>query len=524
LLLVSANAGLAQSDPFKNAQFTYMNIYTNLGIPRLGWQGVYNYGAADLVVQGNSTVGSPMVFKPNSLIYTGQSAPKQLRYYEALTLKEVTVQPGMSNASIVVNVTNVNIPTNTKFFVVCKTLSPSYAETSVQTTQITNTGRFTNTLSGLTNKVGNYLQVGFQMEGVTQTNTNSSQVGLNIVSRTVTGRTPTYPATTTSQLLHNGDFNVSTNTNYFVFGAALPDDYFWQAFEGGYVGDPANVSTVASPTGGKVLILDGLPYSGAWHNGNAGVEVKADGGKVFTLSFDAFFPTDYSSTTTSISFWNDASAALLLDANINGQIAPTSLGAWRSYRVRYTATDAEFAALVTGKMRLKIQTEGRIGTALFDNFVLRQQTAAEVGPQLAVNIAGADYADGSTAALFPPLIGYTTPYSVLLRNDGTEPLTVSSVSLSGTSFIWAGGSSVSLQPGETRTFTATASPVSKTPVSGILTVLSNDKDSADQTYVVNLQSTPVAASDDFNSGTAAELGWEPFYSAISSFETAASTA
>jgi beta-glucanase (GH16 family) len=523
LLLVSANAGLAQSDPFKNAQFTYMNIYTNLGIPRLGWQGVYNYGAADLVVQGNSTVGSPMVFKPNSLIYTGQSAPKQLRYYEALTLKEVTVQPGMSNASIVVNVTNVNIPTNTKFFVVCKTLSPSYAETSVQTTQITNTGRFTNTLSGLTNKVGNYLQVGFQMEGVTQTNTNSSQVGLNIVSRTVTGRTPTYPATTTSQLLHNGDFNVSTNTNYFVFGAALPDDYFWQAFEGAYVGDPANVSTVASPTGGKVLILDGLPYSGAWHNGNAGVEVKADGGKVFTLSFDAFFPTDYSSTTTSISFWNDASAALLLDANINGQIAPTSLGAWRSYRVRYTATDAEFAALVTGKMRLKIQTEGRIGTALFDNFVLRQQTAAEVGPQLAVNIAGADYADGSTAALFPPLIGYTTPYSVLLRNDGTEPLTVSSVSLSGTSFIWAGGSSVSLQPGETRTFTATASPVSKTPVSGILTVLSNDKDSADQTYVVNLQSTPVAASDDFNSGTAAELGWEPFYSAISSFETAAST-
>ena len=524
LLVVSASAGLAQSDPFKNAQFTYMNIFANAGgSPGAYITGVYNYGPADLVVSGNSTIATPMTFKPNSLIYTGQSDPKQLRYYQALTLKEVTVQPGMSNASIVVNVTNVSIPTNTKFFVVCKTLSPSYAETSVQTTQITNTGRFTNTLSGLTNKVGNYLQVGFQMEGVTQTNTNSSQVGLNIVSRTVTGRTPTYPATTTSQLLHNGDFNVSTNTNYFVFGAALPDDYFWQAFEGGYVGDPANVSTVASPTGGKVLILDGRPYSGAWHNGNAGVEVKADGGKVFTLSFDAFFPADYSSTTTSVSFWNDASAALLLDANINGQIAPTSLGAWRSYRVRYTATDAEFAALVTGKMRLKIQTEGRVGTALFDNFVLRQQTAAEVGPQLAVNIAGADYADGSTAALFPPLIGYTTPYSVLLRNDGTEPLTVTSIVLSGTSFTLGGGSSVSLQPGGSRTFTATASPVSKTPVAGILTVLSNDKDSADQTYVVNLQSTPVAASDDFTSGTASDLGWEPFYAPTSTFETTAST-
>jgi hypothetical protein len=149
LLLVSANAGFAQSDPFKNAQFTYMNIFANAGgTPGAYLQGVYNYGPADLVVSGNSTVATPMTFKPNSLIYTGQSDPKQLRYYQALTLKEITVQPGMSNASIVVNVTNVNLPTNAKFFVVCKTLSPTYAETSVQTTQITNTGRFTNTLTG----------------------------------------------------------------------------------------------------------------------------------------------------------------------------------------------------------------------------------------------------------------------------------------------------------------------------------------------------------------------------------------
>ena len=514
--LVGASASHAQTDPFKNAQFTYMNIYTNLGIPRLGWQGIYNYGAADLVVQGNSTVGSAMTFKPNSLIYTGQTNnPKQLRYYEALTLKEVSVSPGMSNASIVVNVTNLSLPTNTKFFVVCKTLNQGYAQTSIQATQITNTGRFTNTLSGLTNKVGNYLQVGFQMEGVTQTNTNSSQVGLDIVSRTVTGRAPTFPATTTSQLLRNGDFNISTNTNYFVFGAALPDDYFWQPFEGAYVGDPANVSTIASPTGGKVLIVDGQPYSGTWYNGNAGTEVKADGGKVFTLSFDAFFPADYSATTTSVSFWNDTSAALLLDANMNNQIAPSSLGTWRSYSVRYTATDAEFAALVTGKMRLKIQTDGRVGTALFDNFVLRQQTAAEVGPQLAVSIAGADYADGSTGALFAPLIGYTTPYTISLRNDGSETLVCPSVSLSGTSFVLSGGTSATLEPGESRSFFATATPTDSTPLAGTLTVLSNDKEFAEQNYVVNLQATPLTALDDFTSGTAASLGWKPYYNEVS---------
>ncbi len=515
--LIGASASHAQSDPFKNAQFTYMNIFSNAaGTAGNYITGVYNYGPADLVVSGNSAVGTPMTFKPNSFIYTSQtSTPKQLRYYEALTLKELTVTPGMSNASIVVNVTNVNLPTNAKFFVVCKTLNSSYAPTSVQATRITNTGRFTNTLTGLTNKVGNYLQVGFTMEGVTQTNTNSSQVGLDIVSRTVTGRAPTFPATTTSQLLRNGDFNISTNTNYFVFGAALPDDYFWQPFEGAYVGDPANVSTVASPTGGKVLIVDGQPYSGTWYNGNAGTEVKADGGKVFTLSFDAFFPTDYSATTTSVSFWNDTSAALLLDANINGQIAPSSLGTWRSYSVRYTATDAEFAALVTGKMRLKIQTDGRVGTALFDNFVLRQQTAAEVGPQLAVSIAGADYADGSTGAVFPPLIGYTTPYAISLLNVGSETLACSSVSISGASFVLSGGTSATLLPGESRTFIATATPTDSTPLTGTLTVLSNDKEVAEQNYVVNLQATPLTALDDFNSGTAASLGWKPHYNAVS---------
>jgi len=516
----------AQTDPFKNAQFTYMNIYSNLGLPRLGWQGVYNYGPADLIVQGNSTVGSAMIFKPNNLIYTGQTNnPKQLRYYEALTLKELTVSPGMSNASIVVNITNISLPTNTKFFIVCKTLSPSFVQTSIQATQITNTGRFTNTLTGLSSRVGNFLQVGFQMEGVTQTNTNTGQVGLNIASRIVTGSTPTYPATTTAQLLRNGDFNISTNTNYFVFGAALPDDFFWQAFEGAYVGNPANVSTVASPTGGKVLIVDGLPYAGAWYYGNSGTEVKADGGKVFTLSFDAFFPANYASTTTSISFWNDASATLLLDANINNQIAPSSLGAWRSYRIRYFATDAEFAALLTGKMRLKIQTEGRVGTALFDNFVLRQQTVAEVGPQLGVNIAGADYPNGSPAALFAPLIGYSTSYPIVLRNDGAQALTISSVTLPGTSFALSGSAPVTLQPGESRSFTATATPTSTAPLAATLTVLSNDKEAGDQTYVVNLEATPVAASDDFSSGTAASLGWVPVYNAVgTTFDTDASVA
>ena len=484
----------------------------NNGSPGAYIQGIYQYGAIDLVVQGNSAVGTAMTFKPNSYIYTSQtSTPKLLRYYKASTLKEAIVSPGMSSASIVVNVANVNLPANAVFNVVCKTLNGSFQETSAQRFRVTTTGQATITLTGLSGRVGEKLQVGFEMLGVTQTEENTGQVGLQIVSRSISGTPASYPPTTTSQLLRNGDFNISATP---VSGVTLPDDFFWVPFEGAYVGEPATVSTLPSPTGGKALIVTGQPYAGAWYNGDAGTEVKADGGKVFTLSFDAFFPTDYSSTTTSISFWNNASATLLLDANMNNQIAPSSLGTWRSYSVRYTATDAEFAALVTGRMRLKVQTEGRVGTALFDNFVLRQQTATEVGPQLAVSIAGSDYANGSSG-IFPPLIGYTTPYAISLRNDGSETLVCPSVSISGASFVLSGGTSATLLPGESRTFIATAAPIDSTPLTGALTVLSNDKDTADQTYVVNLQATPLTALDDFNSGTAASLGWQPYYNEVS---------
>ena len=484
----------------------------NNGSPGAYIQGIYQYGPVDLVVQGNSAVGTTMTFKPNSYIYTSQtSTPKLLRYYKASTLKEALVSPGMSSASIVVNVTNVNLPANAVFNVVCKTLNGSFQETSAQRFRVTTTGQATITLTGLSGRVGEKLQVGFEMLGVTQTEENTGQVGLQIVSRSISGTPASYPPTTTSQLLRNGDFNISATP---VSGVTLPDDFFWVPFEGAYVGEPATVSTLPSPTGGKALIVTGQPYAGAWYNGDAGTEVKADGGKVFTLSFDAFFPTDYSSTTTSISFWNNASATLLLDANMNNQIAPSSLGTWRSYSVRYTATDAEFAALVTGRMRLKVQTEGRVGTALFDNFVLRQQTATEVGPQLAVIVAGSDYANGSSG-IFPPLIGYTTPYAISLRNDGSETLVCPTVSISGASFVLSGGTSATLLPGESRTFIATAAPIDSTPLTGALTVLSNDKDTADQTYVVNLQATPLSALDDFTSGTAASLGWQPYYDEVS---------
>ena len=60
----------------------------NNGSPGAYIQGIYQYGAVDLVVQGNSAVGTAMTFKPNSYIYTSQtSTPKLLRYYKASTLK-----------------------------------------------------------------------------------------------------------------------------------------------------------------------------------------------------------------------------------------------------------------------------------------------------------------------------------------------------------------------------------------------------------------------------------------------------
>ena len=150
----------AQTDPFGN-QFTYMNLWENSsGSAGSYLQGIYNYGAADLKVTGNSAVGTSMTFEPNSFVYTSQpGTTKLLRYYEASTLKQWTIAPGTTSAILTANVNTLSLQSDTKFYVVCKTLNASYNQTSITKTPITSTGNSSAYLTDLSSKVGQYLSL-----------------------------------------------------------------------------------------------------------------------------------------------------------------------------------------------------------------------------------------------------------------------------------------------------------------------------------------------------------------------------
>jgi beta-glucanase (GH16 family) len=315
------------------------------------------------------------------------------------------------------------------------------------------------------------------------------------------------PSPTPTQLLRNANFDLGEGNWSFFEGAFLSTDGW---------GENGNANVAIIPG------WSGLPFAGFMQNQ---IAFNPTNGSFFTLTFRGKFEPNYFAEQTLVTFMNGNDTQDFKAVDINDQVA-ANLGEWATYTVRYNASAADLAAM-QGNLSVKVQPLGRrVGaeqaSAIIDDMVLSQQSASVVGPQLTVRVAGASYTDGATATLFPPLIGYSTPYAIVLQNDGAELLNVSSVSLSGTSFAWSGGSSASLQPGESRTFTATAEPDSNSPLTGTLTVLSNDKEVSDQNFVVDLQTTPVAASDDFNSGTAAELGWEPFYATTSTFEATAS--
>ena len=147
------------------------------------------------------------------------------------------------------------------------------------------------------------------------------------------------------------------------------------------------------------------------------------------------------------------------------------------------------------------------------------------GPQISVKIAGGDCLDNQTKNLPSPLVGKTSEYMVVMENIGTQNLVVSSVTLPGTSLSLSGNTTpVTILPGKCQSFSITTAPTNANPISGTLTIVSNDADPTDVSFAVPLATTPMSSvSDDFNSAaTPAQLGWVPFYSTPSTFDTDAS--
>jgi beta-glucanase (GH16 family) len=330
---------------------------------------------------------------------------------------------------------------------------------------------------------------------------NAVRIEIDDVKLVVTDPATTgYVAPTTpAQLLRNGDFNSG--------------DANWNVFNGGWV------STEAwSEDSSRFLLIPGWAAGSDAGFMQSAISFTSANGNYFTATFRAKFDESYQAGSTIVAFLDGAGATTFQEIDISSEIKKY-LGQWHTYTTSFLASTANLTTMTggaaTGTMSLKIQPLNRVWdttgaaakSALFDNVVLSQATAASVGPQIAVKVDGTQQADNSTATLVSPLVGKTTSYSVKIENQGAENLNISSAALSGTGFSLVGAGTGTITPGGSTTIAVTTTPSAIGAVAGSLTIVSNDKDTLDQTYVVNLSTSAVNLMDDFSSGTPATLGW-----------------
>ena len=301
-------------------------------------------------------------------------------------------------------------------------------------------------------------------------------------------------ATTPAQLLRNGNFNTG--------------DANWTFFEGAYASDQGfgEDGTIFALIPG----FGGSPYAGFMQNS---IVINPANGEFFTATFRAKFETNYKAERTIVGFMDGSGVTTFLEADLTDEIAPR-LGLWHTYKATFRATPAQLTAM-NGAMSLKIQPLNRtanstpFSSAIIDDIVLSQASAASVGPQLAVRVAGATRLDGETATFTSPVVGQTTPYALKFENQGGQDLTVTSVGLTGTGFTLGSLTTpFTLAPGESRSMSVSTTPAALGALAGVLTIASNDKEVADQSYVVNLAATAVTLSDTFDTAdTLEQLGW-----------------
>jgi len=300
-------------------------------------------------------------------------------------------------------------------------------------------------------------------------------------------------ATTPDQLLRNGKF--------------AQGEANWTVFEGAYI----NSFDPWSEDGSAFLFWPG--WSGGANAGamQQGISFSSANGDYFTATFRAKFDTNYKASSTIVAFMDTAAIAEYSRTDLSEDISQ-GLGQWKTYKASFKANASQLAA---GTMTLKIQPLGRntsgaeFSSLLIDDVVLSQATSASVGPQIGVRLNSATQTDNGNTVLVSPPIGRPTTYSLKLANTGAEDLIISSITLSGSSISLVSATlPATITPGGTQTFSMTTTPSSITSIASTLTINSNDKEVADQAFVVNLSTTPVNLTESFNgSETPTQLGW-----------------
>lgn len=318
------------------------------------------------------------------------------------------------------------------------------------------------------------------------------------------------------QLLVNGDFTQGS-TGWGPF------------FEGAYVVD-INATNEAdkqnwcpSPTGGYKRYLlfkgwyeNGQPATGTYPG--AGQTVLISGanllthGRFLTVSFNAKFDLDYKADKTVIilkhGYYDSTTSEVMLEKDFTEEIN-ANLGKFHTYKAVYLRPSSK----ALGGVGLIFQSynfqcsQSSPRTVILDKITLSQQQASDVGPQLSVKIFGLDQANNGICNLASPITGKSTYYALKIENQGGENLTLSSITLSGTGFTLSGATPTTLAPGATQTCSIIASPSTAGLMSGVLRIQSNDRDSSDQDFIINLSAKTVDLNNDFTSGSPETLGW-----------------
>jgi len=306
---------------------------------------------------------------------------------------------------------------------------------------------------------------------------------------------------TSAQLLRNGDFNSG--------------DANWYRPNGGWVS-----TETWSEDSSSFFLIPG------WQGGSdaflmqSGISFASVNGNFFTATFRAKFDEYYQAGSTIVAFMNATSGAPFKEIDISSEINEYK-NQWHTYTASFLASTADLATMTggaaTGAMSLKIQPLNRVWdatgatakSALFDNVVLSQATSASVGPQISVKLNAVPQIDDGNTTLISPPVGKTATYALKLENTGAENLIISSITLSGSSISLVSTTlPATITPGSTKTFSITTTPTSTASIASTLTISSNDKEVADQAFVVNLSASPVNLNESFNgTETPAALGW-----------------
>ena len=342
---------------------------------------------------------------------------------------------------------------------------------------------------------------------------------ITVVGSNATANSPyNFFITTSSNLLADPDFDTSQAQE------------FWTSWDGPYIvnvnvngtdGPVTGWNNIPGAQAGTPFMLfpgwAGEPYAGFMQEN---IPFNAANGDFFTATFQAKFEGNFSASPINIAFM-DGSGAEIATKDITAEVkanqkTSSELGTWKTYQATFKAPSNILSA---GRLTLKFQPKFRINSEFASVFVdqvsLTQTNSEAVGPQIAVKIDEIfQPSNNASKTLISPIVGQSNVYQLKVENTGGQDLSVTSVNVSGTSFsVDNGASARTILPGSSSVYLLRTGPTVSGPLTGIVTIVNNDKESSDRSFTIPITTIAANLSDNFDStNSPVNLGWVAFAS------------